>query len=340
MAVLKRLLIDGYGVKVSVSKGLLVISNGNGGKKKIGLADIDQVIIATSGVVITSSAVRLLMRNGVDLVFLGPRGLPIGRVYPPYINKTVDTRRAQYLLYNDDKRSLELVKNILYSKVYNQAGHLRRLARHLDRPGLRDVAYDLMSDYLEEAGTVHGSLEASREKLRIAEALAAHKYWETLATTIPENLGFTGRKPGEGSDVVNRCLDYMYSLLYSEAWRSLVLAGLDPYAGYMHTDKSGKPVLVYDYSEMFRASLVDYPLFSRLRNGWIPEWKDREAGLLSPSTRRELVRIFTENLEKKAGARGADSRKKLGSHLQWYAYELASYVRGEKREYKGFQMEW
>ncbi len=336
---MNRLVIDGYGVRVSAKQGLLVISDGKG-KKRMGLTDIDQVLIATSGVSITSNAVRLLMRMGVDLVFLGPRGSPIGRVYPPFINKTVDTRRAQYMAYNDDEKSLSIVKSILYAKIYNQAGHLRRLARHLDRPGLREVAYDIMGEFLEEASGIHGSLRAGREKLRLAEALAAHKYWEALATTIPGELGFTGRKPGEGTDPVNRCLDYMYSLLYSETWKSLVLAGLDPYAGFMHTDKSGKPVLVYDYSEMFRASAVDYPLLSRLRNGWVPEWKDREIGLLSNETRRELIKIFYENLDRKTSAHGLDRRRKLGSLIQYYAFKLAGYLRDEEREYKGFQMEW
>ncbi len=339
MSILKTLVISGYGVKVSTSKGLLVISSSDG-KQRIGLTEIDQVLIVSSGVSITSSAVRLLINNGVDIVFLDPHGNPIGRIYPPFINRTVDTRRSQYMYYLDEDKTIELIKEIMYSKIYNQAGHLRRLAKQLDRPGLRENAYEMLNEYLEETSNLKGSLRNVIDKIRIAEALAAHTYWESLAETIPEELGFTGRKPGSGEDLVNRCLDYMYGLLYGEGWRALVLAGLDPYAGFMHTDKSGKPVLVYDYVEMFRASIVDYPLFSRIRNGWIPEWKNKDNKLLSLETRRELIKLFKETLDKKVGYKGSDARRRLGSLLIHYAFKLASHIRGETPRYNGFLMEW
>ena len=335
----KTVVIDGYGVKVSTERGLLVIRNGSD-KQKIGLTEIEQVVIATSGVSITSGAIRLLLRNNVDVVFLDSRGLPIGRIYPPYVNRTVDTRRGQYMLFYNDKASIQLVTEIMYSKIYNQAGHLRRLAKQLDRPGLRENAYRMLTEYLEDTSSIRGTLEIAREKIRIAEAKAAHIYWESLATTIPPELGFDSRKPGTGEDIVNRCLDYMYGLLYSEAWKALVLAGLDPYAGFMHVDRSGKPVLVYDFVEMFRPSHVDYPLFSRLRNGWVPEWKDDREGLLSLETRRELIKLFRENLDRKAGFKGSDRRRRLGSILVHFAFKLASYARGESTSYTGFQMVW
>jgi len=336
---LNTVVVSGYGVKISVSKGLLVISDGEN-KKKIGLADVDQLIIVSSGVSITSSAIRLLVANGVDIVFLDAKGLPIGRIYPPYISKTVDTRRAQYLVYNIREKIVKLMIEFITTKIYNQTGHLRRLARQLDRPGLRELAYEIVDEYLERLPSESSSIEYVREKLRIAESIAAQKYWEALSTTIPENLGFKSRKPGEGVDIVNRCLDYMYGVLYSEVWKILVLAGLDPYAGYIHVDRSGKPTLVYDFVEMFRASAVDYPLFSALRNYLTPTWKDQETGLLSLETRRELIKILKKRLDQRVGGKGYDNRYTLRSFIARKAYELASYLRGETPVFKGFIEEW
>lgn len=337
---MNTVLVSGYGIKISIKKGLIVISDKNNGKKTIGLADIDQLIIATSGVLITSSVLRKLLSHGVDIVILDSSGLPIGRLYPPFISKTIDTRRSQYVAYNEPEIVKKLILEFITSKVYNQVGHLRRLAKQLDKPGLRELAYNLLNEYLDKISNLHGSIEYIREKIRIAESIIAQKYWEALATTIPDKYEFTSRKPGEGEDIVNRCIDYMYGLLYSEIWKILVLAGLDPYAGFMHIDRSGKPVLVYDFVEMFRASCVDYPLFSTLRNYLKPEWKDSDSKLLAIETRRELIKILKETLDRRVSYRGLEYRCSLRSAIARKSYELASYLRKEIVDFKGFIEEW
>jgi len=90
----RELVVASYGVRVRVKRGLLLVEGG-GERLEISPSDLDAVIVASGGVSVTSSAVRLLIAHGVDVVFLDSRGRPIGRLYPPFVNRTVLTRRMQ-----------------------------------------------------------------------------------------------------------------------------------------------------------------------------------------------------------------------------------------------------
>ena len=94
--------------------------------------------------------------------------------------------------------------------------------------------------------------------------------------------GCPGRDPDSG-DPVNSALNYAYGLLRAEAHRQLLIHGLDPYAGYLHVDRSGRPSLALDLMELFRP-LADL-VVARLSPG--PEWM--EGGRLSPRARVRII---------------------------------------------------
>jgi len=110
-------------------------------------------------------------------------------------------------------------------------------------------------------------------------------------------VGFPGRDRSSG-DPFNSSLNYGYGILYSLAWRSLVLAGLDPYAGFLHVDRSGKPVLAFDYVEMFRVHVVDKPLLAEFRRGYRPRVSD---GRLEPRDRRKIASLIVSTLSRRVG---------------------------------------
>ena len=331
---MRQLYVEGYGVSLRIRKGMLQVSTRNGEKMEVGLADIDQVIIAGGGVSITSRTIQLLMENNIDIVFMDLHGQPIGRIYPPYINRTVETRRRQYRAY-DTELGGYLAKEIVAAKIYNQAGHLRRLARNTGEDHYRRQAYRITS-HATAIDEIHGKPEEIRDRLRNIEAKAARIYWDTLAETIPEELGFKSRETKGAKDPVNMALNYMYGLLYRDAWKALVLAGLDPYAGYIHVDRSGKPTLAFDYVELFRASLVDYPLLSAIRNKRLRI--ETEDGSLTYRTRRTLIEKYKAFKERKASVYNEETMS-LGKHLRREALKIARFLRGEAR-YRAFREIW
>lgn len=330
---MKTMIVSGYGVRIGVEKGVLVVKDKNS-VEKISIGDLDQVVIATSGVSISSKAIRVLLRHGVDIVFLDSRGLPAGRIWLPYLTKTTLTRRAQYEAYVNGF-GLTIAKAMVWAKIMNQAGLLRRLARSTGDSELREESYRVES-YLSRIEGVSGSLAEARGKLREIEACAARIYWSCLATILPGDIGFNGRDY-ESNDVFNISLNYLYAVAYTEAWRELVLAGLDPFAGYIHVDRSGKPSLVYDYIEMFRVSLVDYMLVKLYLN---TTWRPRvDEGLLDREDRARLLKEFYLNLERKVKPRRKNQSMTLRQALRHYAYRLADSLR-ELQPYEGFVEKW
>jgi len=317
----KTLLVTGYGVRLRYRNGLLLVESSNN-KQEVSLADLEQVVIASSGVWLSSKVIRKLIEFGVDVVFLDSRGLPIGRVYPPFINRTVETRRAQYSSHGSS-RGVYAMKEIVYGKIANQAGILKKYYYNTRIEELKEASSRINELALKARG-VEAGFEEAREKLRGIEAEAARIYWTHYALLVPPGLGFEGRNQ-DSSDVVNIVLNYAYGILYSECWRALVLAGLDPYAGFIHVDRSGKPVLVFDFIEMFRFT-VDTTVLYLLRKGWRPVVNN---GLLDYESRKRIIEALSDFLDNTRVQYTSESSITLRQAIKKAAYSLASYLRGD-----------
>jgi CRISPR-associated endonuclease Cas1 len=84
---------------------------------------------------------------------------------------------------------------------------------------------------------------------------------------LPDALGFAGRSHQGATDAVNAALNYGYGILTSHVWGAVMNAGLEPFAGFLHVERSGKPSLVLDLMEEFRQPVVDRPILSWLNKG-------------------------------------------------------------------------
>jgi CRISPR-associated protein Cas1 len=320
--VLNTLLVTGYGVRLRYRKGLVVVETRSGEKQEIPLANLDQVLIATSGVWFSSKLVRKLVEHGVDLVVLDSRGYPVGRVYPPFVNRTVETRRAQYLAYSTH-RGVHVAREIVYAKLANQSSLLRKYYYYTGMQELREASSRISSIALK-VRELEGTLVDLKEKLRVLEAEAARVYWSSYALLLPKELGFDGRDQ-DSLDPVNISLNYAYGLLYGECWKAVVLAGLDPYAGFIHEDRSGKPVLVFDFVEMFRFT-ADSMVLVLFRRGWKPGLSN---GLLDYESRRRIIEGVTEFLDNTKTSYLDEAPVSLRQAIKKTALALASYLRGE-----------
>jgi CRISPR-associated protein Cas1 len=304
---MKTLEIADYGVKVSTKGRTFVVSKKGEKPKNVSPAEVDQILIMTSAVTITSKAVRLALDHGIDIVFLDSRGLPYGRLYLSEPIKTVETRKAQYLAIL--KGDSEIPKEIIRAKVKNQAGHVKYWFKKL---GIEGNDYKQIEEKADD------------------EATAARYYWHAISRIIP----MKGRDP-ESSDEYNVSLNYAYAILYSNVHRVLQLVGLDPYAGFIHKDRSGKESLVYDFSEMFKPVVVDFPLVSLFVEGFKPEVKD---GLLDVKSRKKIADSVINALNSKVKDELGEVRTCYQA-MRAYALKLASALRGEEK-FRGFVKLW
>ncbi len=317
---MRMLFINGYGIKVGVKESSLNIRN-HKEEKQIPLSEIDAVVISTSGVSITSSAVRLLSRVGIEVVFLSPRGDPVAIIYSSNPTRTVDTKRAQYMAYNSSL-SIKVAAEIIRSKAANQAWVLNELFIRTKKLVLRE-AHDNICNLVRKVDEIAESKDMIkfREKLMNVEALIAREYWGAIARVLPKEIGFDGRDK-DSPDPLNSSLNYGYGILYSLAWRALVLAGLDPYAGFLHVDRSGKPVLVFDYVECWRAPLVDWPIVREILKGWRPSSVE---GRLDLKSRERIIKAIKDALGK--ACRSSYRPMRCEDAIKGYAIRFASALR-------------
>lgn len=105
----------------------------------------------------------------------------------------------------------------------------------------------------------------NREEAMQIEAEAAKSYWKSVTALIPKELNFTTRKKRGAEDPFNVALNIGYGILRNSVWKAIIIVGLNPYIGYLHKFRSGRPSLVFDLMEEFRSPFVDRPLISEAR---------------------------------------------------------------------------
>ncbi|MBI2527298.1 MAG: CRISPR-associated endonuclease Cas1 [Candidatus Rokubacteria bacterium] len=111
-------------------------------------------------------------------------------------------------------------------------------------------------------------------------------------------------------------------------------AGLEPFAGFLHVDRPGKPSLVLDLVEEFRQPVVDRAVIAALTRGVKIETRE---GLLSDESRHAVAGAVLERLEGEIAFRGR--RHRLKSVIQIQARNLASALRGGE-PYRAFAFKW
>ncbi len=177
------------------------------------------------------------------------------------------------------------------------------------------------------------------DDLRLAilsvEGRAGRIYWEAMREILPAELGFAGREHQGARDLTNSLLNYGSGILYSQVWGAATLAGLDPFAGFLHVDRPGKPSLVLDLVEEFRQMVVDRTVFGLLTKG--VTYKQTDEGMLADEARREFARRILDRLDAPAPYEG--KRERLRTVIQRQARHLACFFRNE-RDYAGFVGTW
>ena len=135
-------------------------------------------------------------------------------------------------------------------------------------------------------------------------------------------------------DLVNSLLNYGYGILYSRLMSVLVRSGLNVNIGFLHKPQTGKPVLVFDFIEEFRAGTVDRVVFSMLNLG--KSYAVTEKGL-DDTTRHDLARHVVHRLQ--CDTRYHGESMPLQKVMEHQARLLVSHIEGKER-YKSYVLPW
>ena len=278
--------------------------------------------------------------NGIELVFMSRSGRFLARVEGEF-NGNVLLRRQQYRIADDPKKSLEIAKYIICAKIFNSRWTVERIKR--DHPLRIDVnKFDHNSSILKSAVERAAGAE-SIEALRGVEGEAAQVYFSLFDDMIlqqKEVFSFNGRNKRPPKDNVNALLSFAYSLAASMCTSALESVGLDPYVGFMHTDRPGRRSLALDILEEFRAPLCDRFVITLINKKIItPEdFTRREDGavILNEQGRRTFFTSWQKRKDDELSHPFLEEKMEWGVVAYSQALLLSRYIRGDLDAYPPF----
>lgn len=273
---------------------------------------------------------------GVSLTFLSPSGKYIGKFQGP-IKGNVLLRTKQWDMAADANHALSLSRIFIGGKIQNYRNILARFLRDNGNSEPVAAAVEYMKRCKQKV------LNApDLDQVRGIEGDAAGCYFDVLPHLIlnqKSDFPFCGRNRRPPKDPVNAMLSFVYTLISSDVMAALETVGLDPYIGFLHTLRPGRPSLALDMIEELRAYLGDRLVLSLINR--------RQVTKTDFLYQSESV-IMTDNC-KKAILTAWHNRKKeiithpfLGEKIQIgllpyvQAMLLARFIRGDLDNYPVF----
>lgn len=339
--IVEHLYADTFGTHIGKYSQRLKITKAKETLAQAPLMHLKTVTIASRGVSISADALEACSEHGIPVFFLDSRGSAYASLYAAGLTGTVLTRRAQLMAYHD-RRGLDFALAIASAKIHNQSATLKYYAK-----SRKETAPDLYEELRLSAGEVLDHLsrlenlegdcvDALRGHIMPIEGNAARRYWSAASLILPAEYGWSGRIGRGATDPINSLLNYGYGILYHQVEQAILLAGLDPYAGFLHADRPGKPSLVLDLIEEFRQVAVDRLVFGLATRSFnVGQSAD---GLLELDTRRTLADHILKHMD--ATVRYDDKRYPLRFVIQMQARHLAAALRGEVPAYQPYQASW
>ncbi len=196
--------------------------------------------------------------HGIGLCFLSPNGRFMARVTGK-TNGNVLLRRKQYRVADNENQSLEISKIMIEGKIFNSRKVVERFKRDHVTEKVQLARIESISKALKVNMRLAMNAQSASE-LRGVEGDAAGNYFSIFDDMIvaqKPSFAFVGRNRRPPKDRTNCLLSFVYTLLTHDVQSALETVGLDPYVGFLHTDRPGRAGLALDMMEELRAYLAD-----------------------------------------------------------------------------------
>jgi CRISP-associated protein Cas1 len=304
---------------------------------RIPLAAIRQVV-AFGNVQVSTQALEVLTSNDIPVVYMTGYGRFVAAVQPAP-TKNVGLRVAQFKKFADPAESLALSKAVVRAKLANQRTLLMRSLRAddnrgSDEPAARDLAEIIRRlDHASEIESVLG-LEGQGAALYFGEFARFLK-----SGPEPTGFDFKNRNRRPPPDPVNALLSFAYALLTKDFFAALCAVGFDPYFGFFHQIRHGKPSLALDLMEEFRSVIADSVVLTLINNRLVTTddfltW--RGACQLTETGRKAFFTAYEQRKATEVTHPLYGYRMNYSRMLEVQARTLAAYVKGDVPRYTGF----
>lgn len=276
----------------------------------------------------------------VGLCFLTPNGRFLARV-TGRVRGNVLLRKKQYQVSEEDNESRSIAASFLLGKIANCRKILERGLR--DHAMLVDVqALNQASSFLKETLHAIPQCRTLRELLAF-EGSAAKIYFGVLDQLIlqqRQDFTFQERTRRPPLDNMNSLLSFLYTLLTNDVASALETVGLDPYVGFLHQDRPGRPSLALDLMEELRPVFADRLALSLVNRRQITGagFVRKESGgiLMDDETRKKVLTAWQDRKKDEILHPFLKERIPFGLIPHVQAMLLARHLRGDLDAYPPF----
>lgn len=302
---LKPLYLNTQGLYVGRKSDVLEVKEGSKVVQEVRLREINQVNLF-GNIQVTTQVMQKLCEQNIPLVMHSQGGYFHGMLQGSGM-KNILLRREQFRLADDAEKSLRIAKALISGKIKNQRVLLMR--NHIDPP----------KDAISELKRCLGRVERvkSAQSLLGVEGTAARIYFQHFAGMLKpgdepldpmDALGkpprfkfdFSGRNRRPPRDPVNALLSLTYTLLSKDFTIVAASVGFDPYLGFFHLPRPGRPALSLDLMEPFRPLIAESVVISAINNRMVYPEHFIEAGrgvTLTDSGRKALFRAYEQRMD-------------------------------------------
>ena len=318
---MKHLVISSYGSFLGLNNHRLAVRQ----NKKIRhypLNRLCSVSVAKSGVSISSDLIQAFSHRGIKLFFLDFRGVAHSALLGESQHGVAAVRTAQMQFCKGE--TLLLAKKIVVAKIKNQRAVLNYMDKYHQQALLKSSSQDLLI-FAEKA-----QFAKNFDNLLGFEGASANSYFQALKQAKLFSSSFKKRE-GRGSiEINNSMLNLGYAVLSSYVLSAIVNAGLEPYLGFIHSQRPGRMALVLDIMEEYRAWVVDRAVL-KLRT------QSEGLKVLNPELKKALIKEIQKTCSKKYKYR--KKKHKLEHIIQRQVYRLCGQFYNQQ-VYKPYLFQW
>lgn len=319
-----------YGQFIGIRSGCLTVKE-DGTVKEYPLNRLKSIQVAKQGVSFSSDVMIACANRGIKFFLSDFKNEIVTCLSGTQQHAVVRVRQKQFVFLSSPAKA-DLSAIVIEGKIKNQRATLLYFKKyHHDKASiLEKTAVRLKAVAQQIKMKKWRNYDRWQDILLGLEGQAAAQYWQCLVNANLMPSDFRGRVGRQAQDIGNKGLNYGYAILTSYVWNGLLNAGLEPYAGFFHTQRAGKPSLVLDMMEEYRAWAVDRNI---IKHRTTLQAKNQ----LTPAIKKQIITDIHKTFSTKYHYRRRKLR--LESILQRQIYHLAGMFAGD-RQYKSYKFRW
>lgn len=308
----RALYLNTPGYRVGCSDEVLRIKEKDRTVDEVRMRDVSHVALF-GNIQLSTQAIQSLCELEIPITYFSMGGWFYG-ITRGHGLKNIFLRVEQFRRAGDEGTCLSLARRFVHGKIRNHRTLLMR--NHLEPPEGPIAKLKRAADDAMEA--------ASTEELLGIEGAAASQYFQHFSGMIkvagddldqppaplssPSNSGsqqlafnfdFASRNRRPPTDPVNAMLSLAYSMLSKDCTIAALSVGFDPYLGFYHQPRFGRPALALDLMEEFRPLIAESVVLSAINNRVITEKDFVRAGRavnLSATGRKKFFQSYEQRM--------------------------------------------